>query len=69
MKYTFSDRLKELRTEKNLGQVALAKKIGTGKSSISSWELGQRDPTLTHLLAIADFFDVSLDYLAGRVDY
>ena len=62
----FSKRLKELRKEKNLGQVELAKQIGVGKSIISLWELNQCEPTLSKLIALADFFGVSLDYLAGR---
>lgn len=65
----FGERLKELRTESNLSQKNLALKLGIGKSIISGWELGQNEPTLSKLIAIADFFDVSIDYLAGRKDY
>ena len=49
--------------------IELAKKINVGKSIISAWELGLNEPKLSNLIAIADFFDVSIDYLAGRVDY
>lgn len=61
----FGEKLKELRLEKGLGQVALAKALDVGKSVISLWELGKCEPTLSKLVAIAKFFDVSIDYLAG----
>ena len=69
MNNRFGEKLKELRLENNLSQKDLAIKIGVGKSIISSWELGQNQPTLPSMIAIADFFDVSIDYLAGRNDY
>ena len=61
----FGERLKELRMERGLGQVALAKELGVGKSVISLWEKGQCEPTLSNLIKIATFFGVSIDYLAG----
>lgn len=64
---TFGERLKELRLEKGLGQVALAKELGVGKSVISLWENGQCEPTLGNLIRLAKYFDVSIDYLAGMV--
>lgn len=67
-KITFGERLKDLRTEKNLGQVALANLTKVSKSIISSWEHNQVDPKLSNLIAIADFFGVTLDYLVGRED-
>ncbi len=62
---TFGDRLKELRTERGLGQIQLAKELGVGKSVISLWETGKSEPTLGNLVKIALFFGVSTDYLAG----
>lgn len=61
----FGERLKELRLERGLGQVALAKELGVGKSVISLWEKGQCEPTLGNLIKMAAFFGVSIDYLAG----
>lgn len=61
----FAERLKELRIEKGLGQVALAKQLGVEKSVISLWEKGQCETTLGNLIKIACFFGVSIDYLAG----
>lgn len=68
MNKIFCERLKELRKEKGLGQVALAEKLDVGKSVISLWELGKCEPTLSKLVAMAKFFDVSIDYLAGLED-
>lgn len=65
----FAERLKELRLEHKLTQVELAKKTETSKSVISAWELGQNEPSLTRLVAIAKFFDVTTDYLCGLDDF
>lgn len=62
---TFGNRLKELRLEKGVGQIQLAKEIGVGKSIISLWELNRCEPTLSNLIKLAVYFDVSLEYLAG----
>ena len=61
----FGKRLKDLRNDVGLGQVALAKALGVGKSIISDWELGKSEPTLSKLIIIAKYFKVSIDYLAG----
>ena len=65
MDMLFSENLKQLRSEKNIGQVELAKKIGVSKGVISLWENGLREPKLSNLINIASYFNVSLDYLAG----
>ena len=62
----FGERLKELRQEKNIGQVELAAKIGVSKGIISLWEQSKREPTLSSLVAIADYFSITIDYLIGR---
>ena len=62
----FSERLKELRQENSIGQVELAKRINVSKGIISLWENGLREPTLSNLIALCDYFGVSLDYLVGR---
>ena len=66
----FSSRLKELRTEKGLSQVQLAKELNgaVSKSSIGEWELNQRVPSLDAVIVLAKYFGVSLDYLAGLED-
>ena len=65
---TFEDRLKELRTEKGVGQIELAKAINVSNGIISLWENGLREPKLSNLIALAKYFEVSLDYLVGLVD-
>ena len=65
---TFGERLKDLRKEKGLGQIELAKKLDVGKSIISLWEKNQCEPTLSKLISISNFFGVSIDYLAGLED-
>ena len=62
---TFGERLLELRKEKGLSQIDLAKQLSVGKSIISLWEKNECEPTLSRLISIAKFFDVSIDYLAG----
>ena len=62
----FGKRLKELREERNISQPVLAKELGVSRAIVSFWENGLREPTLSNLIAIADYFDESLDYLAGR---
>lgn len=65
----FSERLKELRTGKNLSQKQLAEILQTTNSSVCDWECGRTEPSLSTVVRIADFFDVSCDYLLGRADY
>lgn len=66
MENTFSQRLIKLRTECNMTQEELAKKIGLAISTISMYERGSRIPSLKVLEKIADFFNVDLDYLLGK---
>ncbi len=61
-------RLKELREERRLSQDGLALKLNVSQSTISAYEVGDRTPDLETLIAIAQFFGVSLDYLAGQSD-
>lgn len=66
MNELFAERLKELRAEQGVSQVLLAKSLGVSKGIVSLWENGLREPTLSNLVALADFFCVSLDFLTGR---
>ena len=61
----FCERLKELRIEKGVGQIELSKAIAVSKGIISLWENGLREPKLSNLIALAQFFEVSIDYLVG----
>ena len=66
--HQLSIRLKELRTSSKISQAALSNAIGVSQRAISYYESGKDVPTLNVLIALADFFDVSLDYLVGRTD-
>lgn len=61
----FKDNLKALRIDAKLGQVELATKLDVSKGIISLWENGLREPNMSSLIAIAKFFNVSIDYLVG----
>lgn len=65
MENIFAEKLKELRIEKGVGQVELAKAINVSKGIISLWENGLREPKLSNLIALSIFFEVSIDYLVG----
>lgn len=62
----FSVRLRELREKKQIDRKRLAELCGLSKDMIGQYEWGEREPTIKTLTVIADYFDVSLDYLAGR---
>lgn len=61
----FKDNLKELRIERKLGQVELAKSIGVSKGVISLWENGLREPNMYSLILLAKYFGVTIDELVG----
>ena len=63
---SFGQRFKELRQEKNLTQEKLAEEFFLNKSSISRYEQNKQIPETDLLEKIADYFDVSIDYLVGR---
>ena len=67
----FGERLKELRQEKNLTQRDLVIKLNNKitQPSIALWEANKRVPNLDAVIILAQFFNVSLDYLAGIVDF
>ncbi len=64
----FAERIKSLRKESSLSQVALAEKIDSNQKQVSKWERGQIEPNLDMLRKLADYFEVSVDYLIGRTD-
>ncbi len=64
----FKKRLKELREEKNISQMELAKQTNISQSSIAKWELGKREPTAYNIVTLCKFFHVSADYLLGLED-
>lgn len=62
----FSERLKSLRKAKNLSQYELADRLGFSRGKLANYEQGTREPDFATLEIIADFFDVSTDYLLGK---
>ena len=64
----FSERLKALRRDRDLTQQSLADRLGISKSSINMYERGEREPNFSTLEAIADLFNVDMDYLLGKSD-
>jgi transcriptional regulator with XRE-family HTH domain len=62
----FSENLKTLRKRYHYSQTQLAEKIGVGRSAISMWEIGDREPDFETLEALADIFNVDMDFLTGR---
>lgn len=65
---TFGNVLKQLRLQKGLSQVDFAKIINVAKGTVSNWEKGNRNPDHQMLLKIANFFNVSIDYLLCNTD-
>ena len=61
-------RLKALRKEKGLTQVALQMKLGIEQALLSKFENGERVPPTDTLIRLADFYDVSIDYILCRTE-
>ncbi len=64
----FNERLKSLRNDSGLSQKAFADELNISKSSINMYERGEREPSLEVLEAIADYFNVDMDFLLGKSD-
>lgn len=62
----FSERLLELRQKLNMTQEEASQKSGIGYRSYRRYESGEREPTMSALIKLADFYGVSIDYLVGR---
>ena len=58
--------LKKLRKEKGISQLKLAMDLNMTQNTISRYETGEREPGINELIKLADYFDVSIDYLVGR---
>lgn len=64
----FAERLKSLRKEGDLSQEQLALKINSNQKQVSKWECGQIEPNIDMLTRLANYFEVSVDYIIGRTD-
>lgn len=61
-------RLKQLRRERGITQTELASLLGVGRAAVANWETGTRTPRNDAITAICHYFDVTPDYLCGRVE-
>ena len=64
----FAERLNELQGERNLGRRDVSLATGISKTAYHRYVTGEREPTTSALISLADFFNVSTDYLLGRTD-
>lgn len=62
----FSERIKKLRDEKNISQIDLAEYLGISQQALSKWENNKTEPDNDSLIKIAQYFNVSTDYLLGN---
>ena len=62
------ERIRELREDHDLRQVDIAKQLGMSQTGYSKYETGENDIPTSILIALADFYGVSTDYILGRSD-
>ncbi len=65
---TVAERIKTLRTERNIGQNLLAREIDVSNASISYWENAKQEPSAQAIYKLAQYFGVSADYILGIED-
>lgn len=65
---TFAETLKQLRTKTQTPQKELSDLLGVTIRQYQRYETGKSEPNITMLIALADYFDCSIDYLVGRSD-
>ena len=63
----YYQRLKDLREDRNkvIKQQEIAEMLGTTQQTYSLWELGVREIPFHHVITLAEYYDVSIDYIAG----
>lgn len=64
----FKNRLVYLRKELHLTQEELSEKLGISRTALSAWEVGRNEPSYSDTIRLANFFNVSTDYLLGKSD-
>lgn len=64
----FVDVFNQILQNRSISAYKLSKETGITQGMISYWKSGERSPSIEHLVKLADFFDVSTDYLLGRTD-
>ena len=61
-------RLRQLRKQRNISQLKMGMDLNMGQNTISRYERGDREPSISELIAIADYFHVSIDYILERTN-
>ncbi|MFI3128882.1 MAG: helix-turn-helix transcriptional regulator [Bacillota bacterium] len=69
MEIIVAERIRELMKEENLTQVALGLNVGVKQNTISAWLSEKKEPSITSLWLLADYFQVDIDYLVGRKNF
>lgn len=64
----YFERIKQLRMSRGTTQKELALLLDITSNAYQKYEYGEREPNMSTFIALADYFDVSLDYLVGRSD-
>lgn len=64
---TLGNNIKRLRSRERLTQEELSRQLHVNRATLANWEVGRTDPDHSALCQLADFFEVSVDYLLGRV--
>lgn len=64
----YFERIKQLRLSRGTTQKELASLLSMTPNAYQKYEYGEREPNMATFIALADYFDVSLDYLVGRSD-
>ena len=64
-----NNKIFELRMEKKISQRKLSSEIGTSQANLSRWEKGIVEPSIIECWKLADYFNVSIDFLCGRKEY
>lgn len=62
------EKIKELRTENNLSQMALAKAVGVSQKAVDYWERGVNEPKASYIIALVKFFNLSYDEFFAEID-
>ena len=65
---SIAERLVQLQKERNITKKEIAEAVGLSLMGYYRYERGTREPTASTIIALADFFNVSADYLLGRTD-
>ena len=65
----FPERLRRLREEKRQSRAVVSELCGLYRGAVRKYERGEIMPTMDTLIALADYFEVSLDYLCGRTNF